>query len=156
MPIFLHKKPETGGLEQPWTCFTCRYSPLLGVICSSGPLILAPGLMGNFSPSNIQCGPERRHGSTRVPGHVYLAWCSSWRMVEYIYYITEAWKSISWAVNVVTVRKRRAVRLVHHVQNHTCRSLSSSQSGGTSCCSNPLAFGLIGKDFLSALTLTAV
>jgi hypothetical protein len=26
-----------------------RHSALLGVICSSGPLILAPGLMGNFS-----------------------------------------------------------------------------------------------------------
>ncbi len=27
------------------------------------------------------------HGSTRVPGHAFLSWCSSWRMNVYIYYI---------------------------------------------------------------------
>ncbi len=41
--------------------------------------------------------PERRHGSTRVPGHAFLAWGRSWRMVVYIYYITAAGISISSA-----------------------------------------------------------
>ncbi len=40
---------------------------------------------------------ERKLGSTstRVPGHAFLAWRSSWRMVVYIYYITSAGKPIS-------------------------------------------------------------
>ncbi len=38
---------------------------------------------------------ESRHGCTRVPGHAPLAWRSSWRMVEFIYYITAAGNSIS-------------------------------------------------------------
>jgi hypothetical protein len=36
--------------------------------------------------------PERRLGSTRVPGHAFLAWRSSWRIVVYIYNITAAGK----------------------------------------------------------------
>ncbi len=38
---------------------------------------------------------ERRHGSTRVPGHAFLVWRSSWRMVVSIYYITADGNSIS-------------------------------------------------------------
>ncbi len=34
-------------------------------------------------------------GQTRVPGHAFLAWRSTWRMVVYIYYITAARNSIS-------------------------------------------------------------
>jgi hypothetical protein len=45
----------------------------------------------------IHSPPERRHGSTRVPGNVFLAWRSSWWMVWTmdIYYITAAGNSIS-------------------------------------------------------------
>ena len=53
----------------------------------------------------------------------------------------------SWAAPVRTtgtVRKRQAVRPVHHVQNHTGRVLSSSQPGGPPCWASPLAFGIIG------------
>ncbi len=42
------------------------------------------------------------------------------------------------------VRKRQAVRPVHHVQNHTGRVLSSSQPGGPPCWASHLAFGIIG------------
>jgi hypothetical protein len=38
---------------------------------------------------------ERRHGSTRVPGHAFPALRSLLRMVVYIYYITAAGNSIS-------------------------------------------------------------
>jgi hypothetical protein len=54
----------------------------------------------------------------------------------------------SWAAPVQTtgtVRKRQAVRPVHHLQNHTCWALSSSQPGGPPCWTSPLAFGLIGR-----------
>jgi len=39
--------------------------------------------------------PERRHVSTRVPGHAFHEWCSLWRIVVYIYYITAAGNSIN-------------------------------------------------------------
>ncbi len=72
---------------------------------------------------------ERRHGSTtRVPGHTFLAWLSSWRMVVYIYYIKVAVNSSSgsWAAHVratgtVYMEKTGGVRPAYHVQNHTCR-----------------------------------
>ncbi len=90
---------------------------------------------------------ERRHGSTRVPGHSFLAWRSSWRMVVYIWYMTAAENSISlqlWAVPVRatgTVSKRRAVRPVHHVQNNTFRVTLFQP-----CWASTLAFGLIGQE----------
>jgi hypothetical protein len=67
--------------------------------------------------------PERRHGSTRVAGHAFLAWHNSCRMFAYIYYITTAGNSINSQLDraIGTVRKRQAVRPVHHVQNHICR-----------------------------------
>jgi hypothetical protein len=37
--------------------------------------------------------PGRRHGSTRVPGHAFRAWRSSWQKVLYSYYITAAGNS---------------------------------------------------------------
>jgi hypothetical protein len=40
------------------------------------------------------------------------------------------------------VRKRQALRTVHHIRNHNI--LSSSQPGGPPCWASPLAFGLIG------------
>ncbi len=70
--------------------------------------------------------PERRHGSTRVQGHAFLAWRSSWRMVVYIYFITAAENAIvapSWAAPVRatgSVQKSKAAGPVHHLQNHTC------------------------------------
>jgi hypothetical protein len=50
-----------------------------------------------------------------------------------------------------TVRKRQAVRPIHHLKSHTCRSLSSSQPGGSPCWVSPLAFGLIKPLFLCRL-----
>ncbi len=38
---------------------------------------------------------QRKHGSTRVPGHAFLVWHSSWRTVVYFYYIRAAENSIS-------------------------------------------------------------
>ncbi len=71
----------------------------------------------------LSADPARRHGSTRVPGQALLAWCSSWRMVVYIYYVRQLEISLahSWAASVWatgTVQKGQAVR--HHVQYHTC------------------------------------
>ncbi len=46
--------------------------------------------------------PNSWHGSTRAPGHAFLAWRSSWRMVVYIYYIRAAGNSqlgSSWLGN---------------------------------------------------------
>jgi hypothetical protein len=67
---------------------------------------------------------ERTHGSTRVPGHAFLAWCST--MVVYIYFVTavgnsEARNRAAPVRATGTVRKRQAVRPAHHVQNHTWR-----------------------------------
>ncbi len=47
----------------------------------------------------VMCWLVQEHregmGQTKVPGHAFLAWRSTWRMVMYIYYITAARNSIS-------------------------------------------------------------
>ncbi len=70
--------------------------------------------------------PKRKHGSTRVPGHACLAWRAHDGWLLYIYYKIAAGNSVSSQLGsscqgTGTVRKRQAVRPVHHVQNHTCR-----------------------------------
>ncbi len=114
------------------------------------------GVSHNNCPPSHPCGvfrcilfillrTERRHGPTREPGHAFLAWRSSWRMVVYICYMIAAENSISsqlWAVPVRatgTVSKRQAVRPVHHVQNHTFRVTLLQPFWAST-----LAFGLIG------------
>ncbi len=73
--------------------------------------------------------PKRRHGSTIVPGHAFLAWRSSWRMVVYIYCM---------------VQKRKAILPVTY-KITPGRSLSSSQPGGPPCWTSPLVLGLIDR-----------
>ncbi len=70
--------------------------------------------------------PESRHGSSRVPGHAFLAWRSSWRMVVYIYYITAAGNSISSQLSSSLQgcrygKAKAGGTAVHNIQNHTCR-----------------------------------
>ncbi len=95
--------------------------------------------------------PERRHGSTRLPGHAFLA-CriahDGWFCVHFLYITAARIPSARrFAVSIRatgTVRKRQPVRPVHHVQITPAGSLSSSQSGGPPCGTSPLAFALIG------------
>ncbi len=70
---------------------------------------------------------ERRHRPTRVLGHAFLAWCSSWGMVVYINFITTAENSNSSQLD----------------------SLSGQQvwqKGGRPCWASPLTFDLIGQE----------
>jgi hypothetical protein len=63
-----------------------------------------------------------------------------------LYQLQEIPSARSWAVPfraTGTVRKRQAVRPVHHIQNHTCR-VALLQAGGPPCWASSLAFGLIG------------
>ncbi len=92
---------------------------------------------------------ERRHGSTRVPGHAFLVWNSSWRMVVYIYNITAADNSISsqQGNRYGTQNQGAGPSITYKIT--PAGSLSSSQQGGPSCwasplASSPLALGLIG------------
>ncbi len=65
--------------------------PLQIWLHSFPPLLSAWTYIVNFP---IDACPVRRHGSTRVHGHAFLAWRSSWRMVVYIYFITAAGNSV--------------------------------------------------------------
>ncbi len=99
--------------------------------------------------SKVLHGPERRHGSTRIPGRVFLAWRSSWRMVVYIYYATAAGNSISlhsWAAFVRATGTVRKDRRYGPYKITTTGSLSSSRRGRPPCWASPLAFDLICKD----------
>jgi hypothetical protein len=89
---------------------------------------------------------ERRRGSTyRAPGHSFFAWRCSWRMVVYIFHTTAA---RSWAAPVRatgTVRKRQAVRPVHHMKNHTCQVTLLQPARQYAVLGQPsIAFGLFG------------
>jgi hypothetical protein len=75
-----------------------------------------------------QLKPERRHGSTRVPGHAFPAWRSSWWMVVYIYKGKRYGRSITYKIT-------------------PAGSLSSSQPIGPPCWASSLAFGLVGLNF---------
>ncbi len=105
-----------------------------------------------FFPPSPHCfllSPERRHGSTRVPGHVFLAWRGSWRMVVYIYYITGAGNSISSQLGSSCQGNRCGTEkaegtAVNYVQILPARSLSSLKPDGPPCWVSPLAFALIG------------
>jgi hypothetical protein len=91
---------------------------------------------------------ERKHGSTKVPGHAFLAWRSSWRMVVYIYYIIAAGNYISTLQRLSgqPVRYGKSRRYLPSITYKItpAGSLSSSQPGGPPCWTSPLAFGLIG------------
>ncbi len=66
--------------------------------------------------------PERRHGSPGEPGHAFLEWRSSWRIIVYIYLITAVGNSISSQLGSFCQGNRYGtIRPAHHVQNHTCR-----------------------------------
>jgi hypothetical protein len=56
---------------------------------------------------------EIRHGPTRVPGHAFLAWHSSWRCFVYIQYRPRPVQV------VLSVSAEQTAWTVHHVQNHT-------------------------------------
>ncbi len=95
--------------------------------------------------------PERRHGSTIVPGYAFLAWRSSWRMIVYFYFMTSAWNSIRPQLGIFcqdnrygTEKACGTARPSHTKSITPTGSLSSSQSGGPPCWASPLAFGLIG------------
>ncbi len=70
------------------------------------------------------------HGSTRVPGHAFLAWNSSWRMVVYLLYNSN-WKFHQLAAGQLltgTVQKRQTVQPVPHVQSTALGSFSSGHN----------------------------
>ncbi len=54
-----------------------------------------PALWACVTLKHLKISPERRHGPTRVPGHAFLVWRSSWRIVMFIQNITSARNSIS-------------------------------------------------------------
>ncbi len=37
---------------------------------------------------------REKHGSTRVPGHAFLAWRSSWRIVVCVHFLYNSWFSV--------------------------------------------------------------
>ncbi len=95
---------------------------------------------------------ERRHGSTRVPGHAFTAWPSAWRMVVYIYYTyNSSWKfnhlaaggSFCQGNRCGTEKAGDGLSITYKIT--PTRSLSSSQPGEPPCWTSPLAFGLIGR-----------
>jgi hypothetical protein len=73
------------------------------------------------------CTAERRHGSTRVPGHAFLAsriayneWLCTFTILQQL----DISLAHSWAAPVRAtgpVWKCQEVRPAHRVQNHTCR-----------------------------------
>ncbi len=101
--------------------------------------------------------PNKRHGSTRVPGHAVLAWLISWRMVAYIYYLTAAGDSIcsqlgsSFRASDTVLGKGRRYGPSITYKIPPAGSLSSSQPGGPPCWASPLAFGLIVPNLCSQL-----
>ncbi len=94
--------------------------------------------------------PERRHGSTRVPGHAFLACLSSWRMVVHIYYITADAKFHQLAAGQLLsgqpVQYGKGWQYGPSITYKTTPALQghSPQPGGPPCWASPLAFGLIG------------
>ncbi len=93
-------------------------------------------------------GTERRHGSTRVPGHAFLAWSSSWRMA--VYNITAAGNSISSQLGSSCHGNRygaeKASDTARPLRKNSHLSGYSSPVGqaGPPCWASPLSFGLIG------------
>ncbi len=73
----------------------------------------------------LVCTELRRHGSTRVPGHVpcvtyYDGWLCTFTIQQQLdISLAHSWAALFRAAG--TVRKRQAVRPVHHIQNHICR-----------------------------------
>jgi hypothetical protein len=97
--------------------------------------------------------PERRHGSPGEPGHAFLAWHSSWRIVVYIYLIIDI---SSWKFHQLTAGQLLSGHLVRCAKGRLydpsimykitpAGSLSRSQPGGPPCWAGPLAFGHIGS-----------
>jgi hypothetical protein len=84
--------------------------------------------------------------SARVPGHAFVAWCISWRMNVYIYYITAPESSISSQLGSSCQgnwsRRRYGPSVTYKIT--PAGSLSSSQTGRPPFWASPLAFGLIG------------
>ncbi len=86
--------------------------------------------MGQNSISGVFL-PERRHGSTRVPGHDdFLLWRSSSRIVVYIYHITAAGNSTNSQLGSSCQGNRyivkaggaaRPSRTKSHLLGHTAR-----------------------------------
>ncbi len=97
-------------------------------------------------------------GSTRVPGHAFLAWQNSWQMVVYC----TIWQQLvilsarSWAAPARAtgaVQKMQVVRSVHRVQNNICRvTLLKPARNGPPCWASPLAFCLIGHPQQTPIT----
>ncbi len=81
--------------------------------------------------------PDRRHGSTRVPGHAFLTWLSLWRCFSN----RSAPGRDNWCQ-----RSARAggTDSPSRTESQPAGSLSSSQPGGPPCWARPLDFGLIG------------
>ncbi len=93
---------------------------------------------------------EKAPGSTRVLGHAFLAWHSSWRTVVYIYYITASWKSISSQLdsscqgNRYGTEKAGSTARPSHTKSQMRVTPSATQVGRRAVLGSPLAFGLIG------------
>ncbi len=86
-------------------------------------------------PNHSLFSPERRHGSSIVPGHAFLA---SHDCVLCTFRNRSAPDRGKWCGP-----SGQAVWTVHHPAG----SLSSSQPGGPSCWARSLAFGLIAPHF---------
>ncbi len=87
-------------------------------------------------PTGSYIGPQRRHGSTRVPGHAFLAWHSSWRTAVYVCYITSTGNSFSSQLlsgRPVQYGKGRRYGPSITYKITPTGSLSSSQPGGPPC-----------------------
>jgi len=91
--------------------------------------------------------PKRRHGSTRVLNHAFLAWRSSWRCVPLQYKSSLKFHQLAAGqlLSEQTVWNGKGRRYSQSITYKItlAESLSSSQSGGPPCWASPLAFGLI-------------
>jgi hypothetical protein len=102
---------------------------------------------------DTRASPERRHGSTRIPGHAFLAGRSSRRMVVYIYctitYITKFFQLLSGQPVRYGKSRQYGPSITYKVT--PAGSLSSSQPVGPPCWVSPLTFCLIEPLFLCRL-----
>ncbi len=100
---------------------------------------------GETQNNKSRCLAQRegsRHGSTRVPGHAFLAWHSSWQCFVYIEWYVD--QPQTGASGVVRQGRRHGSSITYKITPCWVTLLQLARRGWPQCWTSPLAFGLFG------------
>jgi hypothetical protein len=106
----------------------------------------------------MQQGRNQREGIDLLEYQAMPSLHDGWLRTCTIYQKLEISSARSWEAPVSatdTVRKRQALRPVHHVQNRTCRVTLLQPARRPPCWASHLAFGLIGRNHPPSHNLTS-